>query len=815
MMKVNLVKRQYALSASSFLLSVGVITWIYCYLPFEIEWLTFTLLMVVMQGILILWDRYKKMPLLYGGGVAILISIYWLLRHNEWSVIGVLERTYYWLQSYDGTKEAYEVVYARICMAGMILGVSVLSYIGSKVQWIKSGFLMGVLVALVFMAFQEIQIPKVGLICLLTYSWMQIVEMAHRKYYVSGKAESWKITWTLCPVFIGAMLLIAILPYKETALSWNWVSEAIQKAEESFQDLGAEISFRILGSSDEFGLNFLGAQEEQKLGGNIGNSDAQMLEVLPLKKVHDSIYLAGNYKDTYTGSSWSSKVAGAVSDVADYRLDTYELIYGLAKRETKQDIEQLIQESEARITYDCIRTKTLFMPGKTEEVSNFTTKNDLSYEGSGAFFSKRQKRGSYYVVSFVELNTESNCFREYAQDMAGFSYEEMKPLEEDFLEQFHGVINGSTLNEMLHNDTLQEQLLTRSQQIEADYLNLPEQLPDRVKVLTIDLTKNYENTYAQLKAIETYLRTYKYTQTPGEIPKGQDFVDYFLFESKEGYCTYFASAMAVMARTIGIPTRYVEGFIADYSNSQKGSKSLSVTGQKAHAWVEAYIKGIGWVRFEPSAGYEVQNYTPWEVEQGDKIIKAQELPIMEQEIEQLSEKVMDAPQLEESESISQMLVVRVKKGLKGLGILGVIAIILGKLKIENYNRRLKKAAIDKKVRLRFEEVIYILGKMGYKLRGNETLLQFQTRVSMDLGVEGDELKRIISTYSKVRYGKLGCEKGQTSAVSEVQLKEQAKMLEDLNYLCQMFLTKQLEKYGKIKRLWWHLAYKLYGYKNVK
>lgn len=85
------------------------------------------------------------------------------------------------------------------------------------------------------------------------------------------------------------------------------------------------------------------------------------------------------------------------------------------------------------------------------------------------------------------------------------------------------------------------------------------------------------------KAIEKYLReNYKYTLTPSEVPEGAEFVDYFLFEVKEGYCTYFATAMSVLLRASDIPCRYVEGFLAKHENSF----IRNVRGTDAHAWVE-------------------------------------------------------------------------------------------------------------------------------------------------------------------------------------------------------------------------------------
>ncbi len=72
----------------------------------------------------------------------------------------------------------------------------------------------------------------------------------------------------------------------------------------------------------------------------------------------------------------------------------------------------------------------------------------------------------------------------------------------------------------------------------------------------------------------------------------------FLFERKQGHCEYFASSMAVMLRTLHIPSRVVNGFVSDEFNDLTGN--YVVRARNAHAWVEAYFPGYGWVTFDPT-----------------------------------------------------------------------------------------------------------------------------------------------------------------------------------------------------------------------
>jgi len=133
--------------------------------------------------------------------------------------------------------------------------------------------------------------------------------------------------------------------------------------------------------------------------------------------------------------------------------------------------------------------------------------------------------------------------------------------------------------------------------IAATYLKLP-QLDTRVPQLASQITKSAQNNYDKAGALENYLRTrFGYTlQLPQTNVK--DPIANFLFERKQGHCEYFASAMAVMLRTLGIPSRVVNGFRSDEFNDITGS--YVVRAKDAHAWVEAYFPGYGWQTFDPT-----------------------------------------------------------------------------------------------------------------------------------------------------------------------------------------------------------------------
>lgn len=135
--------------------------------------------------------------------------------------------------------------------------------------------------------------------------------------------------------------------------------------------------------------------------------------------------------------------------------------------------------------------------------------------------------------------------------------------------------------------------------VRGAYLKLPAAVEDRVHQLARQLTRDEANDFDRAAAICAYLQSsFPYTLNQSVPPVTQDFVSWFLFEEQQGYCTSFASAMCVLARSAGLPARYIEGYAA----IPDSDGVARVTQQYAHAWAEIYFPGFGWLTFDPTPG---------------------------------------------------------------------------------------------------------------------------------------------------------------------------------------------------------------------
>ena len=154
---------------------------------------------------------------------------------------------------------------------------------------------------------------------------------------------------------------------------------------------------------------------------------------------------------------------------------------------------------------------------------------------------------------------------------------------------------------------------SRYEQILETYTTLPGHLEEPVYALARETASAASSPYDRALALQSWLtRNCRYTLDVEPQPSNLDFVTHFLLDTREGYCTYFASAMTVLCRMIGLPARYVEGYIAE---PDENGEAL-VTGLSAHAWTEVYFKGFGWLTFDATPKRTGAGSSPDEPEPG-------------------------------------------------------------------------------------------------------------------------------------------------------------------------------------------------------
>ena len=248
-----------------------------------------------------------------------------------------------------------------------------------------------------------------------------------------------------------------------------------------------------------------------------------------------------------------------------WRAVTYDFYTGAGWRTTESDKADKLtlpttdrEKVEARFDIIVPHSNILFAanePQKADVPYQFYTGSDKTYSTSLHALNRSQAAGTYTVTSLVSVADKQ---------------------------------------------TLRKVPATYPDYIKSKYLQLPSTLPQRVKNLAHQLMDEVPNAYDRAERLESFLRSPPFSYSPQvkATPAGKDPVDYFLFDLKQDFCEYFASAMVVMLREVGIPARLVEGFTTGTYDTASGA--FVVREQDAHAWVEVYFPQYGWIEFEPT-----------------------------------------------------------------------------------------------------------------------------------------------------------------------------------------------------------------------
>lgn len=237
--------------------------------------------------------------------------------------------------------------------------------------------------------------------------------------------------------------------------------------------------------------------------------------------------------------------------------------------------------------------------------SDFSALPNLCYMSAGGMFQSTDTgymgirelggRGSYSIYPYGALLTEE--FKVYADGSTA-----RRGKEYGFRYRFpEGYGGRSALPEEWR--TVEENY---RQYVHDNFLEYPR---DELSMLTERLEQEGlggDGLYSCLLEVMAFLaRQASYNLDAGRNPSDTDFVEYFLFESHQGYCVHFATAAVLTLRYLGIPARYVTGYAvspSDFSSEDGSTYTAVLTGKQAHAWAEIYLDGTGWVPVEMTPG---------------------------------------------------------------------------------------------------------------------------------------------------------------------------------------------------------------------
>lgn len=716
------------------------------------------------------YKKYMQTYLLLGASIGIFIAVFACFHMN---IADSLYESFKWLRQYDGVEEHY-VFYKAFCVSLVLAIGSILPlYLLQKSMPLQSALSVIVLIGMVYLTISKVVVNKVVVFSMLSYVAWVFIQVS--SYWCQRKNPQYnsKMSTFLLPFALLIGIGTIIGPTSKKPISWQFVIKTVQQVADRMSEWGASIEAFTSRDNGEFQIQF-SDDKYVALDKKLGTSEQLLLtvEVLPLaenkklKQMYESLgyelkqtpvpknvtYLKGNVRNVYTGHGWSKEQVYEVEGDEEYQLEYKELLYSLYRSQLNTT-EELFHPASIAINFEKLRSKSLFYTNATYDLVLSKEQKPPSTKGVNITYKQTKKKGFNYHFSFIEMNLESEVLKNYLRSLEGYHYEEnptnqligSEQLQSDAV--FWQVDQQEDFDSFLTGKQLEKQLYERAQRINKEYTSLPKQLPSRVYELAQNITKNALTTYDKLEAIRQYLRQYTYTRTPQSTPDEADFVDYFLFQQKEGYCTYFATAMAVLARCEGIPTRYVEGIVVDYSDGVNGV--YPVMKNKMHAWVEAYIEGYGWVIFDATSQYNNKGLAGWNKVSAQtststgitKSIMPEEVPIpIPSTIKEVVKEENSAP----------------KVILWTLGTTLVILpiVLLSYIGIEawKYKRQLMKAISNEKAKLLMREILFYIEKKGYPKLEEEFIIKYAKRIDQNLSLNEGSFEEVMSIYLKCRFG---------------------------------------------------------------
>ncbi len=366
---------------------------------------------------------------------------------------------------------------------------------------------------------------------------------------ISGRHEQTSL-WRVLP---GTVLLIlaAFLLSPDSGITFR-------PAEEKANDLRQAIMDRLFFTDprDVFSLSSEGyyPQGSSQLGGKPELSDHPVLQVSSPQPV----YLRGVVLNRYDGHTWRNTTGGRrylwqSSQTAASRAGIFDENLPAVSSDNA-----LLSSGRVSVRMLSDSASTLFVPQRIRELLPGGEIVPYFSEASEVFITRNLQAGDSYAVS-------APLFR------AG--------------DPGIGTLIGasSALGDAAWSN------------VTENYLQLPSHLEKPLFDLAQEIVAGISAPYEKAFAIQAWLsRNCRYTLDVPDHPADEDFVTRFLLNTREGYCTYFASAMTILCRMAGLPSRYVEGYLAEPDSSGQAV----VTGLNAHAWTEVCFQGFGWLTFD-------------------------------------------------------------------------------------------------------------------------------------------------------------------------------------------------------------------------
>lgn len=598
----------------------------------------------------------------------------------------------------------------------LITGLAVLSFFTGWL-WISIRMAGRILTALIpvglilIMVF-DVSLPKIAVNLAEFLLVLQIVDEMEYHWKKSGSSDRFGHLVSIAPFLLLLGLGVVIAPAPEEPYDWAFAVGLWEKAEDTFRWIGNLFH----GESEDYS-RVIGFSDGESYWGDISGSNNTVMTLYGKENLGPTVYLRGKVMDTFDGRNWIDTYTETNHDDA---IDSLETLYAV-NRYGPDHIPDYLRRVDLKLRYEDFNTRYVFTPLKSMLRQNRADGEKYVRQGGDLVAEETLGYGTEYVVPYYRMNQDHKKFQDFVEnagipDESGWEATRMRYSESD------------------PRDTSYHSYQSYLDRIRKYYLPETELSPQAQEYMRrlIPETGGSDGQltdYDKLLRIEEALGSLTYTDTPGalseDITTPNAFLDDFLLKKQEGYCVYFATAFVLLARSEGIPARYVQGFHVPVG--EKGSTEVS--SGMSHAWPEAYLNGVGWIAFEPTPGEKEpsawgvfdQKKNSWSTENENHIRDEKLLPT--------PAPTQASKEYEEGEGI------RVSHILIYIALLVLLLIVFFLTERLVVKARYRKLDVEEKFRTVCGMNLKILEKLGFAFRQGETLEEFHARAGDEFGEE--------------------------------------------------------------------------------
>lgn len=443
---------------------------------------------------------------------------------------------------------------------------------------------------------------KLLFVSLVTLTLASLQELLFEKPLLRSSGEAF-------PFFYFALLgiLAVLLPMSQRPINWTPVVEAGGRVFHRAQDMVDSAAYHLSsmwGGSYTTGYNSL-----EVSGGKIERSGRTEIILKTSQKPY--------YEYTDEETSEDMKVRRTLYLAGGAGVDKTKLISFLrflyANNVDSEYASLFSQLSEVTVEYAYLNTADEIAPVNTFLVYEGSEASSGPVYGENSQNGAVHKKGYRLTARYLEIDYGSPYLAGLIREAGAAGRDESLSYEDacSYFMELYGAELGSVLTRDEYEEAVRGSYSSADLSMDGVSASLQE--------LADQITSGVPEEYDKCRVIEGYLRQYSYqTDAVGghdplstmSTPAGMaDIADRFLFETGAGYCVHYTSSMVILLRLSGIPARAVSGYRFVYPFEK--ADAYEVSGDCAHIWPEAYIRGVGWVPFEPTGAFRTADEYTW------------------------------------------------------------------------------------------------------------------------------------------------------------------------------------------------------------